>query len=291
MTETLEAFAPAKVNLGLRILARRTDGYHELTSVFAPLDLADRLVLRVAESAAPGVSLSVTGAPDVPAGEENLAARAARGFLAESGLPLSVEIELEKQIPAGAGLGGGSSDAGAVLRALSAARPGGIGGARLRQLALSLGADVPFFLDPRPARVSGIGERLEPLSLPALCLLLVNPGVTLPTAEVYRAFDALVPDPSRGAAGRARGETLPLPGAPALLLDNDLEPAAVRLCPALRRLRQQLRGTAPLATGMSGSGPTLFGVYPERAAAEAARQRGGFPTGVWTRVAATLKSG
>jgi 4-diphosphocytidyl-2-C-methyl-D-erythritol kinase len=289
VSPTFEASAPAKINLGLRILSRRPDGYHEIESVFAPLDLEDRLVLRVVEAAEPGVSLALP-AGGAPADEANLAVRAARAFLTESGLALEIGIELEKHIPLGAGLGGGSSDAGAVLRTLAGARPGAVDAARLRELALALGADVPYFLDPQPARVAGIGERVSPLAgVPAICLLLVNPGVALPTREVYRAYDALVPDsgPRDATSG---SETLARAGAPDLPLDNDLEPVAIRLCPALRRLREQLAALSPLAVSMSGSGGTLYGVYPSREAAERARQRAGFPAEVWSRVAATLES-
>jgi 4-diphosphocytidyl-2-C-methyl-D-erythritol kinase len=295
LSQPLRVHAPAKVNLGLRIRARRPDGYHELESVFAPLDLADRLSLRVAGSARPEVTLRVTGGAGVPEDDTNLAARAARRFLEAAGLDLRVEIELDKRVPAGAGLGGGSSDAAAVLRALDAWRPGAVAAGTLHELALGLGADVPYFLDPRPARVSGVGERREPLALPALCLLLVNPGLALSTAEVFRAFDALVPDPRAPGPGDARSETgaLHVRGAPDLSLRNDLEPAAIRLCPAIRRLRAQLAGLSPraLGVGMSGSGPTLYAVYPDAAGAERALAGAGFRDPVWARVASTLESG
>jgi 4-diphosphocytidyl-2-C-methyl-D-erythritol kinase len=290
MSRTLEARAPAKVNLGLRIRARREDGYHELESVFVPLDLADRLALRVTASAAPRVSLVVSGQDSgVPLGEPNLAVRAARAFLAEATLSQSVDISLEKRIPVGAGLGGGSSDAGTVLRLLSGNFPDALPAAELSRLARSLGADVPFFLDPRPARVSGVGERINPLpGFPALALLLLNPGVALSTTEVYRAFDALVPDPGARSAAASPGRSGEVAG---LCLDNDLEPAALRLCPELRRLRGQLEELGASAVGMSGSGPTLFGVFPSAAAAERARTQARLQPDVFARVAATLESG
>lgn len=281
---SLEADAPAKLNLGLRVRARRADGYHEIESVFAPIDLADRIRLRVSDADAPRVTLTLRDAtPDVPGDARNLAARAAERFLATAGLSLAVEVELTKRIPSGAGLGGGSSDAGAVLRLLAEARPGALGAAQLAALALELGADVPFFLDPQPAWVTGVGERRSPLpGLPRLSLLLVNPGVRLETLEVYRAFDALSPDPgSRPAlpdpAGDWRDDSL------AARLRNDLEAAAVRLCPQIRRLRATLGAQGPRAVALSGSGPTLYGVFADAAAAERARRA--FPESVWTRVA------
>jgi 4-diphosphocytidyl-2-C-methyl-D-erythritol kinase len=282
---SLEAEAPAKLNLGLRVRARRADGYHEIESVFAPIDLADRVRLRVSEAETTRVTLTLRGAsPDVPEDARNLAVRAAEGFLAAAGLSLAVEIQLHKHIPSGAGLGGGSSDAGAVLRLLSGARPGALAPAQLEALALELGADVPFFLDPRPAWVTGVGEQRSPLpGLPPFALLLVNPGVRLETLEVYRAFDALTPDPGAGPplpdpAGDWRDEPL------AARLRNDLEPAALRLCPEIRRLRAALEARGPRAVALSGSGPTLYGVFADAATAERARRA--LPAAVWTRVAA-----
>lgn len=299
--------APAKVNLGLRIRGRRSDGYHLLESLFVPLDLSDRLRVDVA-SAAPGgpggVTLRVSGerAAGVPEDASNLAVRAAQDFLAAAGREdLRVDIALEKRIPAQAGLGGGSSDAGAVLRALAALVPGAPEPSSLAALALRLGADVPFFLDARPALVRGIGERIEPAPrTPPLVLLLVHPGIGLSTAEVYAAFDALAgtltaqdPGPTvRPPEGPLEPQTL------ARLLENDLEPAALRLCPPLLRLRQRIAEVGAVAVSMSGSGPTLFGVFTDEGAAREAEaalrlggpgalgQAGGPET--WLRVARTV---
>jgi len=294
---TIEARAPAKLNLGLRIRARRPDGYHELDSVFVPLDLHDRLVLRISGPAgdAPRVELTLDPGAEsgVPGGADNLAARAALRFLERATLRHTVRIALAKRIPAGAGLGGGSSDAGTVLRQLADAFPAALPRPALHELALSLGADVPYFLDPRPARVGGVGERITPLAagLPKLHLLLLNPGVVLPTAEVYRAFDALVPDPADPAYEAARARQSQSEGRVAgLSLANDLEPAALRLCPQLARLRRRLEALGASAVGMSGSGATLFGVFPGAAEAEAARDGAALPEGAFARVASTLES-
>jgi 4-diphosphocytidyl-2-C-methyl-D-erythritol kinase len=269
---TLELSAPAKINLGLRIVGRREDGYHELESFFLPLELADRIELGVELGEPGGVELALEGAgPDVPGGAENLASRAASAFLRVSGLVASLRIGLQKAIPVSAGLGGGSSDAGAVLRGLSELLPEAVPG--LADLALELGADVPFFLDPRPARVGGIGEKIEPVGeLPALPVLLVLPEVPLSTAHVYAAWDA------SGAAltPPAADSTMPLPSALRRLqtdagrisveewaetLRNDLEPASVRLCPGITGLSQRMREAGAVAVGMSGSGPTVFGLF------------------------------
>jgi 4-diphosphocytidyl-2-C-methyl-D-erythritol kinase len=293
--------APAKINLGLRVRGRRSDGYHELDSVFLPLDLADEVEL--AATAGAEVTLDLAGATaGVPGGDANLALRAGRAFLEAAGLPGGLAIRLRKQIPAAAGLGGGSSDAGAVLRALAGLHPGRVPPERLRALALGLGADVPFFLDPRPARVRGVGERIEPLpGVPALALLLASPGLPLATAEVYRAFDALAPaltpdgvDPTLralrairdagGDAGRVARSELEA------AVRNDLEPAAARLCPPVTRLRARFGTLGALAVGLSGSGPTLYGVFPDREAAERALGSLDLAAPGWSRVARTRAS-
>jgi 4-diphosphocytidyl-2-C-methyl-D-erythritol kinase len=192
-----------------------------------------------------------------------------------------VRILLTKAIPAAAGLGGGSSDAGAVLRALAASFPDALGARALARLALGLGADVPYFLAPRPARVGGIGERIQPLAdFAPLACLLANPGVPLSTAAVFAAFDA-DPTPSPRALDPDLG----------LDLGNDLERAALRLCPAIGPLRERLRAAGARAVGLSGSGPTLYGIFQDAAEASGALARARFPRGVWARVAVAPKAG
>lgn len=304
----IELPAPAKVNLGLRVLGRRPDGYHLLESLFVPLDLADEVsveVLSGVPSTAPGVALSLevrdapVGPGEIPGGDENLAVRAARAFLEAARLDgVSLEVRLGKRIPAAAGLGGGSSDAGAVLRALARLFPGALPGGEVVRLALGLGADVPFFLDPRPALVSGVGETIEPVEgVPGLVLVLANPGESLATAEVYSTFDELRPSLTPVGAGstmRALSGLRSDPNAFAklfeTLLENDLEPAAVRLCPPIARLRERLRVAGALVTGMSGSGATVFGLFPDEVAAERALARAAFETATWTEIVRTVGS-
>jgi 4-diphosphocytidyl-2-C-methyl-D-erythritol kinase len=285
---TLSVRAPGKVNLGLRILGRRPDGYHRLESVFAPIDLADTVELTLRP--APGVALALRGAcaAGVPEDGTNLAVRAAQAFLGAAGHAGGLGIGLDKRLPSPGGLGGGSSDAGAVLRGLAALLPGAVGADRLRALALGLGADVPFFLAPEPALVGGIGEEILPLDgLPSLVLVLAHPGVPLATAAVYaeHAAGASLTPPSAGPsirallalreeAGRARaGPIGSSESSLRALVANDLEPAASRLCPAVPELRKEIEATGAVAVSLSGSGPTVFGIFPdERAAGEAQRR-------------------
>ncbi|HEU4431113.1 MAG TPA: 4-(cytidine 5'-diphospho)-2-C-methyl-D-erythritol kinase [Myxococcota bacterium] len=279
--------APAKLNLGLRVIGRRADGYHELESVFVPIALADEL--QIALGGPTGIRLSVGGelAGGVPADARNLAWRAAERLLQAARLELGVTIALDKRVPSPAGLGGGSSDAGAVLRGLSALAGAPLAPARLAELALGLGADVPFFLAPQPALVSGIGERIQPLvGLGSLPVLLAHPGVGLETRAVYAALDAapaLTPKNTppnlrallglREEAGATRARWPEASDQLRELVANDLEPAASRLSPEVAKLREELAATGARAVGMSGSGPTMYALYAtESEARQAERQ-------------------
>lgn len=276
---------PAKVNLSLEVLGRRPDGYHELRSVMVPLSLADDLELRL--DGEPGVRLHVEGA-DLPAGPDNLVHRAATLFLETvRGASLSagrrveagpgVEVRLTKRIPVGAGLGGGSSDAAATLVGLDRLLGSRLGEEELARLALRLGADVPFFVRGRAALATGVGERLEPLSgMPTLWMVLVNPGFPVSTADTYRAFDAatggsgrLTPAPPEVTIERF----LKGPAAAGPALRNDLETVTLRARPGLAELKRDLTSAGATGAVMSGSGPTVFGIFLDEPAAREAHDR------------------
>src|SRR6266436_3882296 len=161
MVTELSGRACAKINLFLRVTGRRGDGYHELDSVFLPLSLADEIRIEIRAADEPMVTVNCN-LPELASSKDNLAVRAARSFMSEFDLVADVSIDLEKRIPVGAGLGGGSSDAATVLCMMAAAAQltDEATMSKLPRIALSLGADVPFFLDPRPSRVTGIGERI-----------------------------------------------------------------------------------------------------------------------------------
>jgi 4-diphosphocytidyl-2-C-methyl-D-erythritol kinase len=281
------------VNFGLRILGRRVDGYHLLESLFLPIDLGD--TLRLSLRGEPGVALTLSGdCAGVPADRRNLALRAAEAFLAAAREPPSVALELVKRVPSPGGLGGGSSDAAAVLRGLAALLPGRVPPERLRALALALGADVPFFLEPRPALVGGIGERIEPVAgLPSFTLLLAHPGVPLATSAVYAQYDASAASLTPREAGPSIRALLALrEEARALqsLVVNELEPAAALLCPVVAQLRKEIEATGALAVSLSGSGPTVFGVFANEDAAGEARRRMTRRAGLRTWVVETVPS-
>ncbi|MGC9018103.1 MAG: 4-(cytidine 5'-diphospho)-2-C-methyl-D-erythritol kinase [Candidatus Bipolaricaulaceae bacterium] len=252
----MKVLAHAKLNLVLRVVGRRADGYHLIQSLFCAVDLADELIL---EPIPRGIELLAPSALGPP--EQNLAFRAAQALLGSDGP--GVRIHLEKRIPVGAGLGGGSSDAAAVLAGLNALFGLGKTPGELMALGAKIGADVPFFLGPSPAWVEGIGERISPaeVAVPG-AFLLVIPPFRCSTALVYKAFDEL---------GLPFSPPGPIPNVPPF--PNDLWPAAVKIHPELPRLRAILEELPSLGVGMSGSGSTLFLAFPSRSEAEAAKTR------------------
>lgn len=267
----MKLLAPAKTNLFLEVRARRPDGFHELDTVFAALALADELEL----SPLPGgrIELTVEGPADVPADASNLAWRAAEALRGAAGRPeLGAALRLHKRIPAGGGLGGGSSDAAAVLRGLDQVWGTRLAPARLHALSAGLGSDVPFFLQAGLQRGRGRGEALEPLPAPAreLDLVLVLPGFGCPTPEVYRALAPFLPGPEgpREPAALLAALRAGDAGAVGSALWNRLELPAFARWPRLRELRDLLRAR-PGVTGalLSGSGSTLLAVCADPAAA------------------------
>jgi 4-diphosphocytidyl-2-C-methyl-D-erythritol kinase len=261
----IHELAPAKVNLVLQVGDPRADGLHELCSLFASLELADELTIE--ERADGGDDQVLCAGVEGP----NLATRAIaelRAELAGDLPPLAVAID--KRIPVAAGLGGGSADAAAVLRAANAIAGGPLDAGALRAVGARIGADVPSQIEPRHALVTGAGEGVEPLALPALALVLVPQDDGLSTADVYREADRihatrarLDPDGLRALAGQPV-EAL------AAALENDLEAAALSLRPELGRELDALCDAGALAARITGSGPTAFGVFTTSAAAERA---------------------
>src|SRR3984957_2003894 len=197
MVTELSGRACAKINLFLRVIGRRGDGYHELDSVFLPLSLADEIRLEIRAADEPSVSVNCN-LPELARSKDNLAARAARSFMSEFDLVADVSIDLKKNIPVGAGLGGGSSDAATVLCMMAAAAQltDDDAAGRKRRITLTLGSDVPFFLDPQSSRVTGIGERIVAIEgVPSMPIVIAVPPFEVSTAAIFRA---LAPAGGRG---------------------------------------------------------------------------------------------
>jgi 4-diphosphocytidyl-2-C-methyl-D-erythritol kinase len=266
--------APAKVNLVLRIVGRRADGYHLLESLMVPISLCDELEIRAAAVGGPrsSVSCRVSGPAKIPGGPTNLASRAARRVMDELGVSALVGIHLRKRIPAGAGLGGGSSDAAAVLTVLPGLLGRRLSRRRLRMIAAELGADVAFFLDCRPAWATGIGEILEPIpSFPRLDLVVVVPRRRVATAWAYANALPRLGELTTRKRGRSRARGLRA-GAKSLSfrVSNDFEHGVSAAVPDVARLRRRLEALGASAVVMSGSGSAVVGIFASRAEAEQA---------------------
>jgi len=283
MVTELSGRACAKINLFLRVTGRRADGYHELDSVFLPLSLADEIRLEIRAADEPLVTV-ICNLPELA--RNNLAASAARAFMSEFDLVANVSIGLEKRIPVGAGLGGGSSDAATVLCMMAAAAQltdEDVAG-RLHRIALSLGADVPFFLDPRPSRVTGIGERIVSIEgVPRIPIVIAVPPFEVSTAAIFRALE---PAGWSGAAPDEHLEAIVRGDITADVMVNDLAPVAIAQFPEIRRLKGLLEDSGARAAQMSGSGGAVFGLFDSTEEAESAaikiRKRAPFATVIAT---------
>jgi len=247
--------AAAKVNLTLEVLSKRPDGYHELSTVMHAVDLSDRLVLEDAS-----VCEVRTSAPGVPTDERNLALRAALRLLDAAKVDRGVRITLDKRIPVAAGLGGGSTDAAAVLVGLNRLWDLRWPAEALEELAVGLGMDVPFFIRGGAAVGTGRGEQLSSLSGSSLGLVLVNPRFQVSTAEIYgRVTPAMYSDGGR-ASQVVKALGTHRPDRVAASLYNGLELAARDAYPQIGQMRAALTAAGALGAVMSGSGPTVFGI-------------------------------
>ncbi|MBN2141487.1 MAG: 4-(cytidine 5'-diphospho)-2-C-methyl-D-erythritol kinase [Desulfovibrionaceae bacterium] len=267
MPEKTTLKAPAKINLFLEILGRRADGYHELRTLFYPLPTPhDTLEFEPRDRE----GLELWCSDPTLAGDDNLAARAWRAFAEKTGFAPGLRVRLTKGVPVAAGLGGGSSDAAAMLRFLNE-RAGhrSLGPEDLARLAAGLGADAPFFLDPRPSWAEGIGDRLRPvdLDLSGLSLVLVCPQTRVSTAWAYAEWDRLAA--RRPALTTSAPENKNSPPFSPLVLKNDFEAAVFDAHPELLEIKEKLLSLGASAAAMSGSGASVFGLFRKGAAAAA----------------------
>ena len=276
---TAKEQAYAKINLFLDVCGKRPDGYHTIRSVMHTVSLADTLTVTVLPSARTSVTLKAEGVPYVPTDESKLACRAANAFLARLGASAEVRIFIEKRIPVGGGLAGGSSDAAATLRVLNRLFSRPFSTKALLSMAGELGSDVPFCLLGKSALCEGRGEKLTPLSLPPMNFVIVASGeyVSTPAAYAeldrrYADFDGSVPtggEPAFAAFSRAvrqGGEV-----APALF--NAFEPAILGRLPKAAAFRTALSALGAEGVLMSGSGSAVFGVFFDAARAAEAERR------------------
>jgi 4-diphosphocytidyl-2-C-methyl-D-erythritol kinase len=271
-----EGKAYAKINLYLNVEGRRNDGFHTISSVMQSVSLADLVYGVISPSDKPSVTLRMLNS-DIPADETNLAHRAAAAFLAASGISADVCLTVEKNIPAAAGLAGGSSDAAAVLRLLNGACGNPLSSNRLFELGATLGSDVPFCLAGGTCLCRGRGELLSPVFSPAYHYVIAVPNAKVSTPAAYRRLDALYSDfDGKIKIPRAGGDTAVLnalgQGCVALAdsIFNLFEEAVLPDCPDIEGIKNAMKSAGALSTMMSGSGPSVFGIFEDREAAERA---------------------
>ncbi|CAM2060067.1 4-diphosphocytidyl-2-C-methyl-D-erythritol kinase [Desulfovibrionales bacterium] len=254
--------AGCKINISLRITGRRPDGQHILDTTFYPLDKPYDVLTVLPAFPDSGLVFHCT-IPDLDT-ENNLVVRAYRAFVAATDFAPDLDLTLEKHIPVGAGLGGGSSDAACLLRYLNGlVSDRALSAAVLRQLAVDLGADVPFFLMGIPARASGIGDILvpEPISLRGLYLVLACPRIQVATAWAYRAWDELIDDGIIDSLTYYSAVDNIQNFSDTLNLYNSFEKVVFLAYPALRRLKEQALAAGAAAALLSGSGSSVFGLF------------------------------
>ena len=266
--EKSKLLAPAKLNIRLKVTGRRPDGYHELVSVMVPVSLFDHL--EVERTRRCGIRLTCQGL-SIPDNEENLVYRAARAFFSRTGLEPGLSVRLTKNIPVAAGLGGGSSDAACTLKALNDMWSNPLTSEDLAELSVSLGADIPFFLKNRPCMVRGIGEILEPIEKwPGFCYVIITPPVRISTAWVYAnlklklttgEYDFIISLLKSGSFD------------PAEILENDLETVTTSHFPVINTIKKSLMDEGAKGALMSGSGPSVFGIFESKDQALSAKRR------------------
>ncbi|WP_073037962.1 4-(cytidine 5'-diphospho)-2-C-methyl-D-erythritol kinase [Desulfacinum infernum] len=274
---------PAKINLWLEVLARRQDGYHDLSTLMLPVSVYDTLEVEL-DPAGHRIWIQVEP-PGIPTDERNLVWKAASAFFRKTGRPVGLRVRLVKRIPSAAGLGGGSSDAAAILLFLNEEAHEPLPLKELLDVAATVGADVPFFLLRRPALATGIGEILSPVeNLPEYPLVLIKPPVDVPTAWAYGRLKL-----TRGGSRIRIATLLACPRNPAPCLENDLEEAVVSRHPVIENIKRWLMRNGAVGALMSGSGPTVFGVFEtwEQARALEVRAKKDWPES-WSAAATTL---
>ncbi|HEX6767732.1 MAG TPA: 4-(cytidine 5'-diphospho)-2-C-methyl-D-erythritol kinase [Candidatus Binatia bacterium] len=269
--------APAKINLTLRVVGKRADGYHLLDTVMVPVSLYDEIEIHPIRRSASGRSgpaalIAVRcNHPHVPLGRDNIAYRAAELLMRKANIRRPVAIRIRKKIPVGAGLGGGSTDAAAVLVGLNRMWKLRLSVRQLERLALQLGADVPFFIRAKPARARGIGEKLRLLpKLRRRWLVLIYPGFPVATAWVFGNLPLKLTKVSVNTSIATLLESLDKLDS---LLINDLEQVTLRRYPEIVRAKSMLSLAGAAGVMMSGSGSSVFGIFESKRLAEKAFRR------------------
>jgi 4-diphosphocytidyl-2-C-methyl-D-erythritol kinase len=265
--QCLSLSSPGKLNLRLDVVGRRPDGYHELRSLMERVTLADEIEMNIVEK---GIQVSCDH-EQVPIDEDNIAFKAVKEILAYSSRNVGVEVRIKKRIPVAAGMGGGSSNAATVIKGINQLLKLKLSKEKLMQIGYKVGADVPFFLFEGPALAEGIGEQLKKIkAMPKLLFLIVNPNIQVLTKTVYSKFpiDSIqkelqveVPNVYRTKRDVAK------------ILHNDLEKVTIKDIPLIGEIKDTMIKFGALASQMTGSGPTVFGIFSDRVKLEKAYEK------------------
>ena len=265
---SIELLSPAKVNLRLEVLKKRGDGYHEIRTILQRISLCD--TLRISLKGEQGISVS-TDSPRLPVNEGNLAYRAASSLLEAAEARIGIELHIQKKVPISSGLGGGSSNAASTLMGLNRILKLNFSKGRLMEIGARIGADIPFFMLERTAMATGIGEKLEPLEIrPSIWLVLVNPGWEVSTRWAYEELNFKL---------TKRPIHIKLPpffsdiGQVAHILHNDLESVTFSAYPEIDEMKAELLSQGAVGSLMTGSGPTVFGLFSHNNEAESAYRK------------------
>ncbi|MEK6600095.1 MAG: 4-(cytidine 5'-diphospho)-2-C-methyl-D-erythritol kinase [Deltaproteobacteria bacterium] len=260
--------SPAKINLFLKVLRKRDDGYHDIVSVMQPISLYDEILMEMENGS--GIIVSCDNA-NVPCDRTNLAYRAAAEFFRTTGINRRLSITIKKNIPVAAGLGGGSSNAAAVLRALNEITSQNISTGSLIEIGAGIGSDVPLFIVGKSCIARGRGESLEPIELPKFWYILINPGFPVSTQWAYQNLNltksnediniAILKVSLEDPVGIQQWQGL---------LANDLEEVTIGKYPEIKEIKDALSAVGATGALMSGSGPTVFGIFPDKDKAEEA---------------------
>lgn len=262
--------SPAKLNFRLDVLNKRSDGYHDLRMINSAVNLYDEIECTLIEK---GIVVECENDSAVPDGEDNIVYQVAKEILAYSNKNIGVRINIKKNIPSAAGMGGGSSNAAAVLMGLNDMLKINLSKDKLAKIGIKFGADVPFFIYQTPAVATGIGDKIEKIKkMPKLPMVVLAPNIKVPTRWVFERYAAL--NDNQPVKRKPLDEEIPdlfsTKKSVIKFLNNDLETVTVSKYPVLDELKQVLEKLGALATQMTGSGPAVFGIFPSTEAAEAA---------------------
>jgi len=256
--QSLTVQAPAKVNLRLDVLGKRSDGYHDLRGIMERVNILDEIEIKIVEK---GISVQCDH-ESVPCDEENIAFKALKEILAYSSRNVGVEVYIKKKIPVASGMGGGSSNAAAVIKGINQLLKLKLSKEKLMKIGTKVGADVPFFLFEGPALAEGVGEQLKKIrAMPKLLFLIVNPGIRVSTEAVYQKYsseemvkslDGEIPNAYRTKRDVAK------------ILSNDLERVTIKEFPVIGDIKDQMMKAGAIASLMTGSGPTVFGLFTDK---------------------------